>query len=185
MIPLTQPSTGCLPPGRYSVEEDEIVERFVEINAHRRLLWDEWRQATNLMRSHVPVAMAWIGGSFLSDKEEPGDIDCVYFAEVDLLNNVRSPDGLRALEVIAKNATQAVLNLRVDTFLVPWTANATTSNASAPYYYAGRGWWDDFWGRTRSSGTDNQAMRLATIPRRGYLEVRIDGFQATGPVITN
>lgn len=185
MIPPTHASTGCLPPGRYSVEEDEIVERFVQVNDHRRQLWEEWRQTTELLRSHVPVAMAWIGGSFLSDKEQPGDIDCVYFAEVDLLDQVRSPDGLRALEVIAKNATQAVLDLRVDTFLVPWMANATTSSASAPQYYTRRGWWDDFWGRMRSPGTDNQAMRLATVPRRGYLEVSIDGFQATGPVIAN
>jgi hypothetical protein len=43
-------------------------------------------------------------------------------------------------------------------------------------YLRRRGYWDDFWMRTRS-GTKGQPFQVAdALPRRGYVEISLDGF---------
>lgn len=184
MIPPIDHTTGYLPPGRYRTSLDEIEQEYAEVNDHRRELWAEWSEVTTFVRGIVPVAMVWIGGSFLSSKDAPGDVDCVYILEEKLLDGITDPRERMTMQVIASNATQSVWGRRIDTFVIPWYANATPQRDIALGYYTARGYWDDFWGRTRSSGSGNKQDRQAAMPRRGYLEVSIDGFQETGHVFT-
>jgi hypothetical protein len=70
---------GFLPPGRYRASQEEAHARFVAPYAAanpRHALWDEWRTVNQLLKDTVgTVCAAWIGGSFLSGKQEPDDID--------------------------------------------------------------------------------------------------------------
>lgn len=77
MIPPLDHETGLLPfsgEDPYQATLDEVCERFVT-NDHRNMLWDAfgwWIAALN--RAGFPGALR-IGGSFVTSKERPSDID--------------------------------------------------------------------------------------------------------------
>src|SRR5271166_1886234 len=65
------------PPGRWSCSRQQFEAEFVDgKNPIRRRLVDDldayWDQQT---RHGLVVSSYWIGGSFVSDKDQPGDID--------------------------------------------------------------------------------------------------------------
>ncbi|ASW99448.1 hypothetical protein CKJ56_04910 [Mycobacterium intracellulare subsp. chimaera] len=179
--PLTNP-TGVLPLGRYPATVDEIRQTFVDNKAARRQeVWDDWNKATALLRSHVPVCAVWLSGSFLTQKDEPDDVDCVYWVEDTEISRARlNRVSAAVIDIFAqKDALRNLVGLRVDTFIVPWhcspdPAVATIATAS---YFQNRGHWDDFWQRMRSGAKGAQAVRADALPRRGYLEVILDGFR--------
>lgn len=184
MIPPLDPHLGVLPTGRFPATTTECKTQFAT-NDHRQKIWSEWEAATTNLRSIVPVASAWLGGSFFSSKQDPGDIDCVYTIETSLAQAVTDPMERNVLAVYARNLVTDVFGHRVDTFVVDWVPNATQGSGPAPHYYSSRGWWDDFWCRMRPTGLSTQEMRLSSTPQRGYLEVTLDGFKPQGPVITS
>jgi hypothetical protein len=73
MIPDWDPTTGNLPEGIHEAEWDEVEER-LGFTAHRRQLLRGLREALYVLR-HYDCQRAWIDGSFVSDKPEPGDFD--------------------------------------------------------------------------------------------------------------
>ncbi|OBH55023.1 hypothetical protein A5687_03350 [Mycobacterium mantenii] len=182
MIPPFANPTGALPVGRYLTTADEIHSRFVDNkSARRQEVWDDWNKATTLLNSHLPICAVWLSGSFLTQKDEPDDVDCVYWAEDTEIDRARTnPISATIIDVFAqKDALRSLVGLRVDTFVVPWNccsdlANATIATAS---YFQNRGHWDDFWQRMRSGGKGAAAVREDALPRRGYLEVILDGFR--------
>lgn len=181
LIPQLDPATNALPAGRYRADESEIVRRFV-FNDHRVELWDEWSAATGLLRSRFPVCAAWLGGSYFTGKSQPSDIDCVYF--IDAHHLVEIDEGLKNLVAVFANggALSHHTGLRVDSYVVPWQANATPQRATPDIakYYENRGYWDDLWSKMRSGPKNMSATRLDAHPRRGYLEVVLDGFSEEG-----
>ncbi len=183
MIPKLDHATGYLPVGRYPATVSEVEAQFVTGRSPRRSeVWGHWQQATELLRSHVEVLSAWIGGSFLSVTDEPDDIDCVYWVEdLELSKAGLNPDSHAILGAFARQKViRQTLELRVDTFLVPWHCQENLSELSSDYsqvYYRQRGYWDDFWQRRRSGGKYDPPRREDALPRRGYLEVMLDGYR--------
>ncbi len=179
MIPAFDAATGALPPGRYRTTPGEVAG-CLATNPHRRDLWTQWRAATELLSRHVPVLAAWISGGFVSDREDPDDVDCVYWVEdLELNQAALRPDSNRIIEIFArKGSLRELVGLRVDTFVAPWNCCPDLEHSTylTKHYWAGRGQWDDFWSRMRSSGKGAPAARADAVPRRGYLEVIIDGF---------
>ncbi|MGO2069629.1 DUF6932 family protein [Glutamicibacter arilaitensis] len=175
------PETKALPAGRYNMSTQEAQSIFC-FNEHREALWSEWEEATSLLRSHVPICKAWLGGSFFTDKSQPGDIDCVYFVDSAHLDAL-SDESKNILGAFASgSAVKEHLKLRVDTFVVPWSANSTPMRDHPAFadYYLVRGYWDDLWSKMRSGSKGAAPVRLDSHPRRGYLEVTIDGFSEEG-----
>jgi hypothetical protein len=182
VIPPFANPTGALPVGRYLTTVDEIHARFVENkSARRQEIWDDWNKATALLRSHVPLCGVWLSGSFLTEKDEPDDVDCVYWAEDGEINRARAnPISATVIDVFAqKDALRNLVGLRVDTFVVPWNCCADLAKATIVTlsYFQSRGHWDDFWQRMRSGPKGAPAVRVDALPRRGYLEVILDGFR--------
>jgi hypothetical protein len=74
--------SGNLPEGLHEATWDEIVERF-GTNARRRALLDGLRRALESLRA-AGCRRAYIDGSFVTAKEDPGDFDgCWEIAGVD------------------------------------------------------------------------------------------------------
>lgn len=183
MIPeLT--AEGYLPLGRYRATESEIESRFVTgIPTPRRAeVWSHWLQATSHLRALVPVCAAWLGGSFLSEKPEPDDVDVLYVIGSRELLTARFRDA-NAANVLAafSNAKQVreTTGLRVDTYIYSWNRNtaADLPRLSHGESYMQRGYWDELWSR-RLNGPKGSRSDADAVPSRGFLEVVLDGYNA-------
>ncbi|KUG54981.1 hypothetical protein AVL60_01190 [Kocuria palustris] len=112
----------------------------------------------------------------MSTKDEPDDIDCVYLIDVERAQVHPGSQAEKLLSVVSNNQTRDVLRLRIDSFVIPWRPFHGQPSPEAAAYLKQRGYWDDFWGRTRAADDSPQELRLSSTPRRGYLEVMIDGY---------
>lgn len=172
-IPALAPS-GLLPLGRWVATPEEVYSTFVSGHgAVREKVWTDWIELTTALREIVPVPAAWLGGSLLSSKAEPGDVDSVYLVEWRHLA-VAKVDQAAAnfLQIVASNSVKSALKLSVDSFILEWAPlPGVAPSALAGSYLGDRGYWDDLWTRQRSADA-----RAAAIPKRGYLEVILDGY---------
>ncbi|WDF32211.1 hypothetical protein PTW37_10015 [Arthrobacter agilis] len=123
------------------------------------------------------MSSAWLGGSYFSVKEEPGDIDCVYVVDVERIDALDDA-GRALLQFFANNKLRGLFGYQIDSFLLAWQSNPTTAPRGPQdyQYLQTRGYWDDLWSRMRSGTKDSQPTRLDSLPRRGYLEVTLDGY---------
>ncbi len=73
MIPPFHRDTGLLPEGKHEASWDDVLERF-GWNTKRRELLDGLAEAIELL-AQVGCRQVWLNGSFVTAKDEPGDID--------------------------------------------------------------------------------------------------------------
>jgi hypothetical protein len=71
---------GYLPPGIHPATLDEIAARFGESSEIRRVQMESVRWLVNLAR-RAGVSRLIVNGSFVTDVEEPNDVDCVLLIE--------------------------------------------------------------------------------------------------------
>lgn len=132
------------------------------------------------------VNSVWFGGSYTSTKIDPNDLDCTFFigAESFLMASV---DDRKIIESFQRRVPAPLPGRTVprhgipgvDSFAVLWMPDPAPQ-PDAPslggQYVRARGYWDDWWSRYRTSGKTDPVMREDMLPRRGYLEVILDGF---------
>jgi hypothetical protein len=75
-IPEFDDQTGYLPPGDHGASLDEMEQRFCGTYRRRQIFTGLKRVVEQLEANGVETI--WIGGSFVTDKERPGDVDVVY-----------------------------------------------------------------------------------------------------------
>lgn len=167
--------------GRWVCTSDEVETGFViPDRGVRAAIWDDWVQLREALRAAVGwVPACWLSGSFFTNKGVPGDIDCLWLVEADRwVNAINSGD--QALQTFLLSVASAqglsiktAYGLKVDSYVLEWLPTAgPTRNVSAEPYFGNRGYWDDLWVRVKDSDA-----RLDSIPRRGYLEVILDGYR--------
>lgn len=179
-IPELLPETGCLPHGRFPSTLEEIEERFVSSltndNGHRRKLWGDFERATRAIRSVTPVASAWLGGSFVSDRVSPSDIDVVYLVRANEYDAI-TDDEKKKLNIFRGERKLFAKDMRVDSYVIDWRPRGSErpEDNESNMNLARRGYWDDWFQRDRAPGSPETDPNNA-IPRRGYLEVVLDGY---------
>ena len=166
-----------LPLGRWSCTIEDLDSFHDSPDAQLRAeLWQEWEQLTEMVRVAVGrVPAVWLSGSYFTAKERPSDIDCVYILDRDDLQRAReNTDAATLLEVVSKSQVKNYWNLRVDSYVLEWWPRLGINRGSdvrRETYLEMRGYWDDLWQRDRTG--DNRSQK---IPRKGYLEVILDGY---------
>jgi hypothetical protein len=75
-IPDFDDQTGYLPAGDHSASLDEMEQRFCG-TLRRREIFKELKHVVEQLEAKG-VDTIWIGGSFVTDKERPGDVDVIY-----------------------------------------------------------------------------------------------------------
>lgn len=184
MLPSLDEHSGLLPLGRFGASLDDIKAQYVDdprfaASTTRREIWQHFESATEGIRLAVPVVCVWVGGSFLTDKLDPDDIDLVYWCEDALVNQVTDVRSRMILQMFANNQVRPQTGLRVDTRYCLWHVFPEADRASSAEhqtYALQRGYWDDFWMRKRSGAKHEAPQRADALPRRGYFEVTLDGF---------
>lgn len=66
---------GCLPEGIYNPTIKEFKERFVIVSPRRQELFGKYKQFTKLCNDAKGIEEHYLDGSYVTDKEKPGDID--------------------------------------------------------------------------------------------------------------
>lgn len=184
MIPTFASGASAMTVGRYHATEQEVHQRFVAdpqfaASSTRAALWDEWKQASDLLRNAVPVAHVWLAGSFTTSKLDPNDIDCLFWLDHEKVAALTDPAARNVVSVFATpNALKTATGLRIDSYVSMWRPIPLPAAADVVDlgYYQNRGHWDDFWQRQRVSTLGAAPTREDSIQRRGYLEVTLDGF---------
>lgn len=169
---------GHLPMGRWVSSPDEVEAAFVaDDSGVRPDIWAEWTTLRDALRSAVgAIASCWMAGSFLSDKRSPNDIDCLWIIDADLWDRALNSGNPRLAAFLlncAGNGVKSAYGMRIDSFVLEWFPTPGPNRPpDAESYYGHRGYWDNLWVRMRDSDS-----RLDSIPRRGYLEVILDGYR--------
>ena len=183
MIPQLT-TTGYVPAGRYLCDLEEIEKRFVDSyqnSSTRAGIWDEFQQFLGELQRIIPVCAIWIGGSFISEKNNPADIDLLLIVDSNKLEHLQlSDEDNKFLYACTKGHEiwkTLGISLRVDTYTVFWKAIPNGIPPESEEYYQARGYWDDFWQRYRSGSKTDTYVREDSFPRRGYLEVVINGYE--------
>jgi predicted nucleotidyltransferase len=172
------------------VSHADIYDRFVVAptladSDTRQTIWEEYLDAQALLRSAVRVHAAWLSGSFLSGKVDPKDIDVVFlisgrdYAKADVEDKQVVDSFVSTVPGPLGEPIRAHGFARVDSFLQYWRPYDSPSPGLGQdrlEYCAYRGYWDDFWQRTRKGPKEAPPTWKDGIPARGYLEVVLDEF---------
>lgn len=178
VLGATSERTECnLPVGRRLGTFDEMRSTW-GFTEHRSGLIDQLEKLLVLVRKVVPVCAVWVSGSFLTDKEAPSDIDVVLLIDEDHVEALPA-DGARHL--VTRQGLVALAhrrNFQIDAFVINWRARPSPRTTPADdAYLRTRGYWDDFWLRSRTQPKSEAPTRDSAIPRRGYVEVIVDGYK--------
>ena len=186
VIPPLEPTTGALPLGRWGCTTAELEQQFVNDDmfagsSTRRQILGDWFQAKSMLDSLSPdlIECAWLGGSFVTAKLDPDDIDSMFILSGEAFDALPS-NGKRGqvMDFNVKDKLRLKTGLRVEAFVfvrhahaMPWSRGSTVDPALAPEF-AIRGAWDDWWLRDRAGPKGNLPTVADAKPVRGYLEVR-------------
>ena len=184
VLPALDPLTGLLPTGRHVCTEAEVESVFVRANAFsasvtRQVIWSNWVDGLALLKSAVAVRAAWVGGSFTTSKVDPDDIDVTFIVDGTDMRS-REPAEQQIISLFMSGGlVKNLLKLRVDSYILPWECVPAPRPGMGPVqdqYYWARGYWDDWWQRSRVTAKGGMPTSADALPRRGYLEVPVSDY---------
>jgi len=143
-------------------------------------IFRDFLSAVAIFNAYSPgiIESVWVGGSFVSGKRDPDDIDCLFILNEQLFDALPSNTKRNKIRDLGKkNFVRDHLGLAVEAFVLirkvvgnPWEKGGVTRDAAG--YTEIRGAWDDWWLRTNTSPDPSNPPTAADAgPIRGYLEV--------------
>lgn len=184
---------GYLPLGRHSCDPDEAKALLVdnplfEDSRTRAELWTNFERYLTIFLTLedryselLPgplVDRVWLGGSFVSAKRDPRNIDTTSFVNRAAHTAIRGKEGAG---VFSKSRDYFLDEFKLSPLFVYYEPVVSVFKLdeledSQRAYLLSRGAWDDWWQRRRQDG-ERQAPTVETCePRRGYLEVVLNGW---------
>ena len=160
-VPPFDPS-GFLPPGRHPAGRTEVADALVHAfptSEQRPRLHNAWVGIWDALGDALPVPKSWLGGSFVSAKDEPKDIDTCWF--LDGLAFDALPEHRQRHVMLVADSALARLQWRCDCYAV---VDYPPGHPAHDAYLAVASYWHDAWGHTPP---EPGGLRAA----RGYLEV--------------
>ncbi|MGJ3507948.1 DUF6932 family protein [Enemella sp. A6] len=172
MIPPLGPH-GRLPRGRHRGELGEVAAMFVSDPryAHsttRQGIWDDFVILLEALEPYAIMEEVWISGSFLTEKENPGDLDLTFLMNVEKYQGDVAAQVAHFLDAGRRLGT-------LDVYVIPWVSEGQATFSAVEEYRRARGYWDDWWQRDRDACGRAEAHHNA-LPKRGYVEVKLNDY---------
>lgn len=181
-IPQRMPE-GVPTLGRHSVSLGDVQRAYVKApifhdNERRELIWNNFLSLTARVRKAVPVNAVMIGGSFTTWKQAPSDIDVVFVLDKRHSARLSDQNDTKMITALGSGGSVKIREWGIDSYILDWDAipRPTKDNPSHRDYLLSRGYWDDWLQRSHSKSEEPNMGHA--VPRRGYLEVIIDGYAA-------
>lgn len=175
-LPELDPVTGLLPVGRFPLTLDEVCAQYVQDSVFsgsvtRGELWTEWENHRCSVEAAVgSLGRVWLGGSFVSGKLDPQDIDVVYLLPAQDYDRLEPEDRGFLMDLCDKEWCHRT-GMRIDAYGVrlpdeiPFWQLAGGYSQKAGNSFRDIGIFDEIWQRTRCEDSDASPLR------RGYVEV--------------
>lgn len=155
--------SGFLPAGRHAATPAEVREAFVgdaPDDAARAQLFKWWRVHRAALDLMITVESQWLGGSFVSAKPTPGDIDLCTILNGPAFESLSEPAQALVGSLVAGVKSRCFWNC--DSYAVWWYPPGTPGHEQ---FKAAIAYWDRQWGHARPDPA------TGTTVERGYLEV--------------
>lgn len=175
-LPKLDPETGLLPPGRYAASLDELHAALVKStgSAVRHEIWEEWAQHRMVIESLTGgIARMWVGGSFVSSKPDPGDVDVTYLLRARTYDAL-DRETLADLDDLTLRGWCVEQGMRVDALLLRLPERLPVSqmapgqlNPIESESFRDIGLYDEVWQCVKPASANS----LPGEWRRGYVEV--------------
>lgn len=183
------PTSGFLPPGRYSCDFGEAEDLLVNspalaMSTTRADIWLNFGKFLTeflALETKYPdlcesplLDRVWLGGSFVSTKLDPRNIDATVFLNAATMKALRGNPGSG---IFTKSRESWLRDFSVSPLFVEYHPVAKIFNRDKLEdhelaYFADRGRWDDWWQRCRLGEKTAPSVESA-YAARGYLEVII------------
>lgn len=175
-LPGLDPTTGLLPPGRYAASLDELYTALVESTGSdvRHEIWEEWTRHRAAVDAFTgEISRMWVGGSFVSDKHDPSDVDVTYLLNAQAYDRL-DRETLADLDDLTLRAWCIEQGMRVDAHLVRLPERVPVSqmmpsllSPASKQSFRDLGLYDEVWQCIKPSS----AQSVPDVLRRGYVEV--------------
>lgn len=140
----------------------------------RREIWEEWTQHRAIVEAWTgEITRMWVGGSFVSQKPDPSDIDVTYLVRAEAFDRLDS-EALSQLDDVTLRGWCVEHGMRVDALLLRLPKRVPVSQMIPSLLqplegdsFRDLGLYDEVWQCTKSDSTDE----LPGERRRGYVEV--------------
>lgn len=186
--------SGFLAPGRYQLDPEQAEQQLVRDRRFagsqtRPSLWEgletylsRFFDLEDEHRAEIGdgslVHAIWLGGSYVSTKLNPQNVDLTVFMDEMTVDAMRGLDGtdwlVSAFDRKERLAELGVSPLRVGYRPIASVFRSEQLDPAEQAYLRERGAWDDWWQRCRPNGVDNSRPTLdSAAPRRGYVEVTL------------
>ncbi|MFJ6130650.1 DUF6932 family protein [Streptomyces griseoviridis] len=175
-LPGLDPATGLLPPGRYAVSLDELYTALVESTGSdvRRAIWEEWTQHRTIVEALTGgFSRMWVGGSFISDKPDPSDLDVTYLLSARTYDTL-DQETLADLDDLTLRGWCVEQGMRIDALLLRLPERLPVSqmvpsllSQNSGESFRDLGLYDEVWQCVKPSS----AQSVPDVLRRGYVEV--------------
>lgn len=181
-IPQRRPE-GAPTLGRHAVSLSDVQTAYVTApifrhSQRRELIWKNFLCLTARIRKAVPINAVMIGGSFTTWKQSPSDIDVVFVLDKRHRTKLSDQNDRKLLTLLGSGGGTKIRSWGIDSYTLDWEAipRTTKENPAHFSYLVSRGYWDDWLQRNGNKNEEPNAGHA--VPRRGYLEVIIDGYKA-------
>jgi hypothetical protein len=168
--------TGLLPPGRYATSIDELHATFVAstTSTARREIWEEWTNHRAMVEALAgEITRMWVGGSFVSSKADPSDVDVTYWLRARAYDRL-DRETLAYLDDLTLRGWCVEQGMRIDSYLVRLPEDMSVSQMvpsqltrRASESFRDIGLFDEVWQCIKPAAVNG----IPGEPRRGYVEV--------------
>jgi len=110
-VSLAFDSNDYLPSGRHEATASEIKAALVDDfpkSATRSHLYDQWQALREAIERVIPIEEQWLDGSFVTRKEDPGDIDLVSHLDGSAVDNLSVADGMLLFGLLDRDLSRDV-----------------------------------------------------------------------------
>ncbi|WP_420918790.1 DUF6932 family protein [Streptomyces coelicoflavus] len=170
--------TELLPPGRYAMSLEQMHDEFVAStgSAIRQAIWEEWTQHRAIVEAWTgEISRMWVGGSFVSRKPDPSDVDVTYLVRAEVFDRL-DEEALSYLDEVTLRGWCVDHNMRVDALLLRLPRRVPVSQMVPSLLQPGEGdsyrdlgLYDEVWQCTKADSVGELPGEM----RRGYVEVRL------------
>lgn len=194
LVNVPQDSYTAPPPGRARMTLTEVRTEWVDSLPNSTTRQDIWQKFEEYLRRFAEieekaiasgllapeeeiVKFLWLGGSFISDKVSPCNIDATIFLDgvtVEKLKGKRGSGWISqafSRDKLDKSPKfSGITPIRVDYFPVISVFQLDSLHSQQRDYLLKRGAWDEWWQRLRDKET-LEPTESSAATRRGYIEV--------------